>query len=362
MADINFLNQSLTTINIQITPIFLAKAAGGTVFTGVIIKLFLDGKFWQMLAGIWGFANRKYAESSINKSLKKIKKNPAFSNFEDGLAKKVKFDIQSNLHLNDIAEGETVLIALNSAKCSPSNLTNATLQYVSKSLLPKAAMTLDPHLEKGVIYVVCREAFVSQKMISARDYFDSKILPEEYSKNPTFEKLMESLRNVQRFGLLTRVILQQFIELNRRDFETFEHSKIKEETSQFVDFVRDITEREENENSKLKFEGSFIKVRFILVSSSYQLKMGGVNHLLNRIKAQHDFEYIYLICPAINKHLTAKRGQNKKDDFWQVYNETLKRLEKEDFRYTAKKSQLVKTKNKKGDLVEIGVSFLTRNY
>jgi hypothetical protein len=362
MGNPTFLTQNLTSIHVDVTIALLFKLGGTTLGGGLLVKLASDGKLWKLLAGSWDFANRKYAESSINSTLRKLRKGGTLSGYEENLGKKIKYELQSKLAFDDLDEGESVLIALNSVKHTPSNITTAALQYVSKSLLPKASMTLESDLEKGITYVVCREAFTGQNMISARDYFDSKILPEEYAKNPKFELLMESLRKVQKFGLVTQIILQQFIELNKIDFETFEYSKIKDETKRFVEFVRKITEREESETSNLKFPGEFIKARVYFVSSSHQLEMGGVDHILNRIKKQVEFDYIFLICPAINKHLTPGRRGGRKDQFWKVYKNTLAELKRADHRFTVRKSEIVKAKNRRGEMVEIGISFLSRNY
>lgn len=350
--------QNLTTINIAITPVFLIKTAGGVGAGFFILKFFSSGIFWRLFAGFWGYANKKYSEAQINRIVKKIKKSPDLSTYKDGLGKKIKYELKSDLHYDDIDEDETILIALDAVKNSPANVTNTIVQYVSKSLLPQASMTLEEKLKKGICYLISRNVISSQNLIAARQYIDSKLLPQEYRSDPDFEKMMESLRQINVQGLLSRILLQQFHELNKLEFETFEYSKLKKETERFYEFIHGISIRaEHDERTNLKFDGEFIKVRVIFVASGKSARLGPM-HLIGRINNQVDFDYVYLICPAINRDMKPRPHVPA----WRIYREVLRELKTGSHRFSIARSHEFNIKNPRAELFEIGVSFLIKNY
>jgi hypothetical protein len=317
-----------------------------------------DGSFLKLISGFSKWANKKYSEVKMTAVLNEIRSNPEFETFNAGLTKKVKFEIEKDLHLSDLQDGETVLIALDTVKNTPANITKSVIQYVSQSLLSKGQVTLNPDLKKGVTYMVSRGVLNSQKLLAARDYFDCEVLTTEYKQNSEFEKIISELETIDKFGFLTRVLLQQFYELNKIDVDPASHTKIKEETHKFFKFLHRICIRKEfDDTTPIKFDGVFIKARVFLVTSSRSVREGGSDKLFKNIQNQVNYDYIYLICPAINENMKERSHLPA----WEIYNDTLSLFEKKPSIFFKAKSQKFSIKTASHKATEIGITFLIRN-
>jgi hypothetical protein len=240
----------------------------GTVTVGFLIYKGIEkGLFLKWLANFSEFARRQYSKVSIRKSINHAMQTEEIRSLGI-VSKKVRLEFANDLRIDDLSDGETVIVALNSTTNNPKNIALATIQAVSQNLFPQSALTLTKDIEKGVSFALAKKAFSTNSYIAADKYFDSHILADEYLRNPNFEKIMVSLEEMDKLGVFSRVLVQQYCEVNRKKFETFAFSAIQQETTDFLKFIHEIATREEYDTkTPLKFYREHIKVKVFLVAS-----------------------------------------------------------------------------------------------
>lgn len=352
----SFLNQSLTVININLTVGKVAGAVGGISLLGILWKAVTSAWFWKLLAGVNVFANRKYAELSCRKILKQIQKDPGIVGLSSN-SRKVKFEFIRELRVEDLEDGECVLITLDSHKNTPRNVTATAVQYISKNLFPKSSATLKEEIEKGVAYTLTKHILESNRLTAAEKYFDCNLLPAEFKKFPSLSQIMEDMRQIDSMGLLTRVLVQQYYDLNRKRLDTFLYSEVQQETEDFYKFLFNIANRAEFEHTtELKFFRKHIKVRVMLITSSRKAR-DGAQDLLKRINNQTKADHIYLICPAINRNMIERTHVPA----WRLYRDVLSLIElgNSNFHLTAT-PQIFHVPGARGAEIKVSVAFLER--
>lgn len=300
-------------INLHIDQVYIGIGIGAVSIFGLSKALDMVSKVPQIKLGLvtlfigplsWVFDRLRETKISmeISSRLEIYSKGlniPGFRSQTVGV--KVSFVEHYN---NEIPEHEKIILFTDSKKGREKNLTNATILYVEKNLIPRHKQTLNGDIEQGVKIAFARKLFVDNREVAALDYLMSHMLPDEYQKNRNLERIVTELVGLDDSGVFAPVLVHQYFRLNANLLNVANVTALKSETSEFKDFLLNIVRRNRHQQVKLRFTGNFIKVLVILVGSSVNMNDLDGNKYFHAVVNDKSSDIVYLIAPALCNQTT----------------------------------------------------------
>lgn len=150
---------------------------------------------------------------------------------------------------DDIAslhDGE-VVIALSNHKKRAENLARATLAYTRADLIRPARSYVDADVMRSVDHSVTKRILYESDR-DALDFFIGSIWTDELAVNPSLQDTAHQIEMIERHGLLTRILLSEFLELGRRLYPEFPPPGIFEATRGLVSHLYRIVTKKADED------------------------------------------------------------------------------------------------------------------
>lgn len=185
------------------------------------------------------------------------------------------------------------------------NLVAASVEYVSRGLIPEARSYASRNLMKAVDYKMVHKILLSLNAKSAIEYFFSKVFPEETgieSKRGIREHL-EKLHEIDDHGLFVPIFLVELIGLGKRippNVETYRKRAIAE-VKDFLTFLYNQAKASPGEQAELCFRTKEIKMG-ILLAARYETSLHGADPYLKRFgkNIKDGCERIYVVSSGRN--------------------------------------------------------------
>lgn len=178
---------------------------------------------------------------------------------------RVKF-VRKPEDLVTLHEGE-IVVALGNHRRRAENLARATLAYVRADLIRPSRPYVDPVVMRTIDHSVTKRVLRGSDR-DALDYFLNSIWASELASTPEIQDVAHEIETIERHGLLTRVLLAEFLELGRRLYPEFPPPGVYVATRSLVSHLfRIVTKRpDEDLGDGLIFRSSLLTVGVVLVA------------------------------------------------------------------------------------------------
>lgn len=276
------------------------------ILAGVVIYLLLfqtsnifllSAKCWELLSNIWSkFEKRAVADRirgtilevsrNLNKEIKEISPYDLEIEWVEGM------DRESFLRDNQ------VVVRMHHHNDKAKNLVIALADFVEKGVLPKAKKYMDGNVSKCTDLALIRKILI-EKHGDSLDYFDDELLVPLLESDSELRELFEQIVCLDESGMLTQVVLREFLLLGKKLYPRVPDENIKTITKEFIHYLHEIATRDPGEDTNLNFNRGHIKVAVVIVAKTQMLDAHGIRPYPWRVKNYLDrgIETVYLIAP-----------------------------------------------------------------
>lgn len=217
---------------------------------------------------------------------------------------RVKF-VRSQGELASLEEGE-VVIALHDPRRHAENVARATLAYVAAATIPPARAYVDRRVLQSVDFSLTKRILRASSG-EALDFFLNQLWSPSLLSEPELRELCHEVEVIERDGLLTRVLLAEYLELGRRLYGQFPPADVHESTLALLHLLYRIVVRDRTEElgDELLFRKGPLRVGIVLVADRKMSDRLGASpyvwRCLNDMKAGCDS--VYLLARGVNRLL-----------------------------------------------------------
>ena len=169
-----------------------------------------------------------------------------------------------------------VVIRMKEHKYNARNISWATLDYISKGLIPYSRPYLDSALSRSIDYTMVRKVLSGNE--GALDYFYREVVVPNMNDNQTRDT-MKILENIDKKGILTRIYLQEIKELGLNLYPDSDNVAIIE-TREFAESLNQYALRAPSQKMGDPYIRNRIKVGMVLIADTYKLESQGADPYL----------------------------------------------------------------------------------
>ena len=294
----------IMTINFNIIlPISLFIVAFGTIGR-IIFWFFLNpDKAESLWAGIcrlfrWLSRNAEYQyvkyniQSKVNNFVMLIRKN--LPNYD---IQTVKLEwIDSNMTQEQFLKSNQLVIRMHKSTVTNRDIVNATVAFVSYSLLLKAKRYIAQYQKDAVDLFASIKILETEKNPQLISEFVDQYLYCAMENNKVNE-LYAQFENIHKVGLFFPVFVAEMTFLGDKVFgKAIERTKIYSEVKGLAAFLNSFSKRKLSQEGTLDYNGNYCKFAIRIVGKNYKIKKEGKNVYLNNIKQlSGKNETLYLI-------------------------------------------------------------------
>lgn len=172
-----------------------------------------------------------------------------------------------------VEDGE-IVIAMKRSRDAAENLANATLAYVTAATIRPARPYVDPDTLRSIDFSLTKRVLYSTDK-RALDYLLTRLWPPAVDHRPDLLELCHLTEALGEDGLLTRVLLAEYLDMGRRLYGRFPPPRVYEETREFAQFLYRIAAREPGVEPNLSFRSANIRVGVVLVGDRDRAQLLG---------------------------------------------------------------------------------------
>ena len=189
------------------------------------------------------------------------------------------------------------------------NLVIASLEYVSRGLIPEARNYVSRHLMKAIDYKMVHKILLSLKANSAIEHFFSKIFPQETNDKKEISEYLEKLHEIDDRGLFVPIFLVELIALGKKippNVESYRKRAISE-VKNFLVFVYNQAKASPGEQTELCFTSKEIKMGILLVAK-FETSLHGADPYLKRFgkNIREGCDRVYVVSSGRNVDFAKK--------------------------------------------------------
>ncbi|NVM19858.1 MAG: hypothetical protein HWN80_19300 [Candidatus Lokiarchaeota archaeon] len=172
---------------------------------------------------------------------------------------------------------EKVIIFMKDRHNQDENFIIAAMVSTEKTLIPNSRIYVDKNLMKSVDLQFVKNLIVSKNESKLNSYVDKYFSPE-IKKKKVLNENVQILERMTERGIFTRILLQELKSYGMNFYPKSTNQMITKETKAFFVSLKDLAYKKHQEDVKLQFNGSHIKVSFILIGiTSKVFKPRGIN-------------------------------------------------------------------------------------
>jgi hypothetical protein len=178
-----------------------------------------------------------------------------------------------------VLESGEVIVRMKHHRDQSRNLVYATLAYISKGFLPHGRSYLEEKIAKSADHIMTRKIFVRRNLDDALHLYVSEFLEPEVKIDPTIQQHCDTFERLDGMGFFTKIFAREMERLGLKLYPAIATSDIVKDTSEFVDFLKRVAEREPGE--RVPGGTLFVRPRFgtaiALIASGDTLALAGVS-------------------------------------------------------------------------------------
>lgn len=186
---------------------------------------------------------------------------------------RVKF-VRTPDDLAQLQNGE-VVISLQNPTRRPENTARATLGYVTTITIRPARPYVGRDVMAGVDYSITKRILRAADS-QALDYFLSEIWEPEMRQRGELRSICAEVEAVERHGLLTRVLLAEFLDLGRRLFGEYPTPEMHNEARELLAYTAAIASRTRGQAVPLAFRNLRTRIGVVLVGERQRVEREGL--------------------------------------------------------------------------------------
>lgn len=222
------------------------------------------------LLGTFGWANSRAQRLALSAELQGTI-NGGRNELHDEVAglmpypARVKF-VRSEGDIATLQEGE-VVIALHDPRRHAENVARGTLAYVAAATIPPARAYVDRQVLRSIDFSLTKRILRASSG-EALDFFLNQLWSPSLVSEPELRELCHEIEVIERDGLLTRVLLAEYLELGRRLYGQFPPADVHEATLALLHLLYRIVTRDHSEEigDQLLFRNGPLRVGIVLVA------------------------------------------------------------------------------------------------
>lgn len=161
-----------------------------------------------------------------------------------------------------------VIIKMKPHQNQDRNLAFATLDYVSKGLIPKGRLCVSKDIMRSIDFKMVHKILISSNSSSAFEYFADHILSPEIRNETKLKEYFEKMHNIDDVGFFASVLLFELMMLGKKILPGIESIRKRAiaEVKDFISFLNDLAIRKPGEEPGLNFIRKEIKVSLLLIA------------------------------------------------------------------------------------------------
>lgn len=161
------------------------------------------------------------------------------------------------------------------------NIVNAYLAFLPKALIPIARPYIDPRVLRGIELIVGKSTLtpLGDDVLSV---FINDVLTPALAGDDRLRDMCLALERVDGKGLLTRVMLREFLRLGLSYYPRIAPAELVRETVEFMTFLDDLARRQRGQQVLLTFRGRHLRVAIVLVAKAEVFGPFGVTPYIQR--------------------------------------------------------------------------------
>ncbi len=192
--------------------------------------------------------------------------------------------IDSNITQEQFIKSNQMVMRMHKSSVDNRDIVNATITFVSYSLLQKAKRYIAPYQKDAVdLFATIKilETEHNPQLIS--EFVDQYLY--NAMENDKVNELYAQFDNIHKVGLFFPVFIAELTFLGDKVFgKAIDKSKIYSEVKELAAFLNCFSKRKLNQDGTLEYEGNFCKFALRIVGKNFKIKIEGKDVYLNNIK------------------------------------------------------------------------------
>jgi hypothetical protein len=188
------------------------------------------------------------------------------------LGVRVRF-VRNEQDLATLRDGE-VVISLRHPGRRAENTAKATLAYVSAATIKPARAYVGRQVMSGVDYSLTKR-ILKRADPHALDYFLTEVWEPAMHQTAELREICDEVERVERRGLLTRVLLAEYLELGRRLYGEFPSPTVHAEARAFLAHLARVASRSPDDRFPLGFRRGHIRIGVVLAGERERAEREG---------------------------------------------------------------------------------------
>ena len=295
----------MINIYITISATLLVLTGGG----GLIVYFIKNPvKFEEWIALLTRFG--RYFSSRAEESYVKYKVQSRVNGFIYNVAKiipnlivqKVKVEwVSDKMSEQEFIQNNQVVVRMRRSRSENRNLVNATVAFVSQSLLIKAKRYIAKYQKEAIDMFTVTQILKREDPIALSEFIEAYL--HEAMDNQKVNALYAKFEDIDLFGLYFPVFITEMTFLGEKLFGSHRNDQaIYEEVNQLVAFLYNYSHRKINEDSVNEYNGAYCKFAIRIYGRTVRIQNEGEQIYVNNIvKTAEDTDTIYIISKQENR-------------------------------------------------------------
>ena len=161
-------------------------------------------------------------------------------------------------------EDGQVVVAMDKSRRAGANVARATLAYVGNAVIRPARTYVDTVALRSIDFSIAKRILSAQDR-TALGYLVQQLWPAALASEADLRDVQHMVEAVEGEGLLTRILLSEYLELGRRLYGQFPPPGVHQETRDFLAHLHRIATRAPGQPLNLEFRRGFLRVGIVLV-------------------------------------------------------------------------------------------------
>jgi hypothetical protein len=233
-------------------------------------------------------------------------------------------------------EQDKVVVCLESSYNEARNLARATMLYVQEDLIHQSRRFVHAPIMKSIDLVIAKKMLSTDRKLEALRCLSDEFIAPELNNKPAIQSHMALMERIDEQGLLTRLLLREFSELDTRLLGAVSDERAVQETRSFTQKVKELVEKEKGVDVYPIHMGKIICVSIMPVAREDLAGQPDPTRYVNYAKKCSDdgFPTLYVVARGLNVFLAEwsveeieKRGLYKEIRHWKFKMSDRKRTE-----------------------------------
>ncbi len=188
------------------------------------------------------------------------------------LPARVRF-VRDDADLAALGDGE-VVISLKNPRQHAENTARATMAYVAAAAMRPARPYVGRTVMTGIDFSLTKK-FLRRADAHALDFFLTEIWAPTVEGQPDLQDICDQIERIDTGGVLTRILLAEFLELGRRLWGRNPSPAVQSEAREFVGYLAKMVDKQPGEHGTLEFIREHLQVGAVLVGERERAEQEG---------------------------------------------------------------------------------------